>query len=122
MVELAVVIVIIGILAAVAIPLYLGQQAKANDSAAQQDLETMSQFIRGALEDEPDMPTLAWVGTSYSVNGEPGAALSPGVVFGGLSGTNMFDWCVDVTHPHGKVASVDGYRYSAKDGLEEGSC
>lgn len=39
LVELLVVIIIIGILAAIAIPLYLGQQAKAKDSAAQSDLK-----------------------------------------------------------------------------------
>jgi prepilin-type N-terminal cleavage/methylation domain-containing protein len=39
LVELLVVIIIIGILAAIAIPLYLGQQAKAKDSAAKSDLK-----------------------------------------------------------------------------------
>lgn len=39
LVELLVVIIIIGILAAIAIPLYLGQQAKAKDAAAKSDLK-----------------------------------------------------------------------------------
>lgn len=122
MVELLVVIIIIGVLAAIAVPLYLNQQAKSFDAVVQQDLETMAQSIRGALEDEPNMPPMTWSGRSYSIDGEQSGALSPGVVFGGLSGSDMYDWCIDATHPNGKVSSVDGYKYSAQAGLETGSC
>jgi type IV pilus assembly protein PilA len=122
MVELLVVIIIIGVLAAIAIPMYLNQQKKAADAVAKQDLTTMAQHIRGALEDEPNMPTLAWSGSSYTVSGESGGSLSPGVVFGGLSGTDMFDWCIDVTHPQGDVAATTGFKYAAQTGLEPGSC
>jgi len=122
LVELLVVIIIIGVLAAIAVPLYLNQQAKANDSAAQEDVRVMAQAIRGALETEPDLPGLTWAGRTYSVNGERGGTLSPGVVFGQMTGTSMYNWCVDVTHPNGKVAQSPGYKYSAEDGLEPGAC
>lgn len=122
LVELAVVIVIVGVLAAIAVPLYLDHQAKAHDAAAQQDLQVMAQSLRGALEDEPDLPTITWSGNSYLIDGDHAGSLSPGVVFGGLSGASMHDWCIDVTHPHGDVAASPGFHYSAQDGLEPGTC
>ena len=81
----------------------------------------MAQAIRGALEKEPNLPVMTWNGSTYSVNNELGGTLSPGIVFGALTGTSMYDWCVDVTHPQGKVAKT-GYKYSAVGGLEPGTC
>lgn len=122
LVELVVVIVIIGVLAAVAVPLYLNQQAKAYDASAKRDLTVMAQALRGALEKEPDLPALTTNGQEYSIDGVVQGSLSPGTVFGGLSGTTMHDWCIDVTHPNGRTAATLGFRYSAQAGLEEGSC
>ncbi|HYQ76874.1 prepilin-type N-terminal cleavage/methylation domain-containing protein [Cellulomonas sp.] len=47
--ELLVVIVIIGILAAIAIPLYLNQQARARDSAAQSDVSGLGREVQALL-------------------------------------------------------------------------
>ncbi len=47
--ELLVVIVIIGILAAVAVPLYINQQARARDSAAQSDVSGIGREIQTQL-------------------------------------------------------------------------
>jgi prepilin-type N-terminal cleavage/methylation domain-containing protein len=47
--ELLVVIVIIGILAAIAIPLYINQQARARDSAAQSDVSGLGREIQAQL-------------------------------------------------------------------------
>lgn len=47
--ELLVVIVIIGILAAIAIPLYINQQARARDSAAQSDVAGLGREIAAQL-------------------------------------------------------------------------
>src|SRR6478736_8079003 len=47
--ELLVVIVIIGILAAIAIPLYINQQARARDSAAQSDVSGIGREIQAQL-------------------------------------------------------------------------
>ena len=58
LVELLVVIIIIGILAAIAIPLYLNQQAKAKDSAAQSDLKNAQIAVANELVDNPDGSTL----------------------------------------------------------------
>jgi prepilin-type N-terminal cleavage/methylation domain-containing protein len=47
--ELLVVIVIIGILAAIAIPLYINQQARARDSAAQSDVAGLGREVQALL-------------------------------------------------------------------------
>jgi prepilin-type N-terminal cleavage/methylation domain-containing protein len=56
LVELLVVVIIIGILAAVAIPLYLNQQAKAKDSAAKSDLANIRVAVATYLVDHPTIP------------------------------------------------------------------
>ncbi|GIG36869.1 hypothetical protein Cpa01nite_22500 [Cellulomonas pakistanensis] len=50
--ELLVVIVIIGILAAVAVPLYLNQQSRARDSAAQSDVSGLGREVQAQLVTE----------------------------------------------------------------------
>ncbi|WP_296666864.1 prepilin-type N-terminal cleavage/methylation domain-containing protein [Demequina sp.] len=52
LVELLVVIIIIGILAAIAIPLYLNQQAKAKDSALKSDLKNAQIEVASSLVDD----------------------------------------------------------------------
>lgn len=49
LVEMLVVIVVIAILAGIAVPLFLGQRAKAHDAAAKADLRTLSQAIHWEL-------------------------------------------------------------------------
>ncbi|MFW7415196.1 prepilin-type N-terminal cleavage/methylation domain-containing protein [Demequina sp. SO4-18] len=53
LVELLVVIIIIGILAAIAIPLYLNQQEKAKDSALQSDLKNAQIAVATYMVDNP---------------------------------------------------------------------
>ena len=53
LVELLVVVIIIGILAAIAIPVYLGQQAKAKDSAAKADLANAKTSVVVKLVENP---------------------------------------------------------------------
>lgn len=53
LVELLVVVIIIGILAAIAVPLYLNQQNKAKDSAAKADLSTLRTNVAVALSEYP---------------------------------------------------------------------
>ena len=53
LIELLVVVIIIGILAAIAIPVFLGQQASARESAAQADLTTAKVAYVSFLVGEP---------------------------------------------------------------------
>lgn len=66
LVELLVVIIIIGILAAIAIPLYLNQQAKAKDSAAQSDLKNAQIEVANQLVDDPSGANVDLTGFSTS--------------------------------------------------------
>jgi type IV pilus assembly protein PilA len=89
LVELLVVVIIIGILAAIAVPLYLNQQNKAKDSAAKADLSTLRTNVAVAMSENPnatditlangtdgvDITTTGGTGTTTTV------ALSDGVTF-----------------------------------------
>lgn len=78
LVELLVVIIIIGILAAIAIPLYLNQQAKAKDSALASDLKNGQIEVASILVDDPTTPVTLDVLQAEFTN-------SPGVEFTALT-------------------------------------
>ncbi|MFV0633510.1 prepilin-type N-terminal cleavage/methylation domain-containing protein [Demequina sp.] len=100
LVELLVVIIIIGILAAIAIPLYLNQQKKAKDSATQSDLKNAQIEVASQLVEDPNMTTID----------KSTFATSPGTTFGNAeinpaAGT----FCIDATNDGGdvKTFSID---------------
>src|SRR3712207_4684484 len=68
LVELLVVVIIIGILAAIAIPVYLGQQNKATDSAAKADLGNAKTSLVVKMVEEPTTVVAAGA-TVQSVTG-----------------------------------------------------
>jgi prepilin-type N-terminal cleavage/methylation domain-containing protein len=124
LVELITVIIIVGLLAAIAIPLYLDQMKKGRDAAAKSDLNGIAKGIRVALdEDSGGTPTLTVSGRQVLLDGETVGSLSPGVVMGGLSWTSVDLWCVDLTHPGGDRAKTPGFKFEAPDGeSSEGQC
>lgn len=95
LVELLVVVIIIGILAAISVPLYLNQQNKAKDSAAKADLSTLRTNVAVALSENPGANTvaIAATGQEVTITATPAATgvnptkvkLSDGVTF--VSGT-----------------------------------
>src|SRR5690554_1967479 len=123
LIELLVVIIIIGILSAIAIPLFLNQQKKAQDSAAKADVSTIGKEIATYFVDSTTGPTVAQsaVGGEYTIDGDKIGNASDNVVLGTVNVTDSATWCVDVTNPKGDK-SVTGFRYSAAGGLEEGTC
>ena len=78
LVELLVVIIIIGILASIAIPVYLNQQGKAKDSAARADLANAKTALTVLLVENPATTVTApalvsSLVTSYSPSSTTGA-------------------------------------------------
>ena len=64
LIELLVVVIIIGILAAIAIPIFLGQQASARDSAVKSDIANAKTTLVAAMVASPTgaIPTLSAAG------------------------------------------------------------
>lgn len=67
LVELLVVIIVIGILAAIAVPMFVNQQAKAHDAAVKSDLTSFAKDFRAAMVDR-DWSTAPRIGFGYGDN------------------------------------------------------
>ena len=132
LIELLVVIIIIGILSAIAIPLFLNQRKKAEDSAAKADVAVLGKEVATYFVDNTSVALLAVTQTGatpprWSIAGGGLAAaldlgrVSNNVVAAKQTFVDRTTWCVSVTNPKGDKA-VTGYRYSAAGGLEELTC
>lgn len=115
---------IVGLLAAIAIPLYLDQVKRGHDAEAKSDLNAVAAGIGAAVaEDQTEAPLLVVSGDSVTLDGQTIATLSPGVVLGELQWVGADDWCIDATHPDGKHAASPGYKYEGPDGdTKAGQC
>lgn len=120
LVELLVVIIIIGILAAIAVPVYLNQQAKAKDSAAKSDLGNAKIAIASALVDSPNATSVK-LGSTDTPN-----ATAPEVAFTWSSGIKNpsttvaiqnGQFCIQATSAADKTFSVD-----ESGGITEAAC
>ena len=79
LIELLVVVLIIGILSAVAIPIFLGQQAKARDSATQSDVTSAKTSLLAMITADPTpshFPTSAAGITGFTASGKVQLMLS----------------------------------------------
>lgn len=121
--ELLVVIVIIGVLAAIAVPLYLDHSRKANDAAAQSDAVNLGTMVRAAY-DEGGSPDVTLDGNrTYLIGGEVAFGASPGVELVAFTGGDRETWCVQLRHPQGDKAASPGVRVDAKNGyVEHAAC
>ena len=129
LVELLVVMIIVGVLAAIAIPLLLHQRASAHDASTQADVSSLGKEIAAYYVDGGS-------GLALDLDVELGRAvlsddsgirtslpLTNGTARPTSGATSRLDderaWCVSLTDPAGDVQE---YRYTATDGLGEGTC
>lgn len=129
LIELLVVMIIIGVLASIAIPIFINQRAKAHDAATKADVSNLGKEIATYFVEDHGVAVLALT------NSAPGridltdgayttfARLTVGSSFptsGGYSNlTDPMGWCVALTDPRGSVGT---FKYTARDGLQAGAC
>ena len=112
LIELLVVVLIIGILAAVAIPIFLGQQASARDNAAKAQLTTAKTAIVAMLVATPS-PTAFPAGVDPTIPGLTKSADIPVTVTGSKAA-----FCITAKHKDG----VDTFAIDDKSAAMKGSC
>ncbi len=127
LVELLVVLVVVGVLAAVAVPVFLTQRAKAVDAVTQEDLSGVGRAVLAHFTDAgATAPAITLAGGAYRVGDEVVSRVADGVVVAGTdpgavdtTGWTASAWCVHLTNPSGAQRT---YRYSARAGLQAGAC
>ncbi|WP_346016279.1 type II secretion system protein [Cellulomonas endometrii] len=128
LVELLVVMIIIGILAAIAIPVFMNQREKARDTAARSDVSTLGKEIATYYVDAEDVLAAADVSTDgdqYTIDSEVIGNTSEGITAATLTpgGTTVVEasqnWCVELTYTGGTLGEVS---YSAAGGLANEGC
>jgi len=130
LIELLVVIIIIGILSAIAIPLFLNQRKKAEDAAAKADVSTIGKEVATWYVDGTGQVAVAGGGIAggiqYTVAGQNIGLSSKNVELAAITpaaGMTNANWCVSVKNLQGSAAGgFVGYKYSAAGGLQSGVC
>jgi prepilin-type N-terminal cleavage/methylation domain-containing protein len=112
LIELLVVVIIIGILAAIAVPVFLGQQAQAQNSAAISDLATAKVAVVSSLVSDPDGPDAFAAGAAPAELTDLGFPDSVAVVTAGR------DFCLEATSASTAVFSVG----AGSEGPTEAPC
>jgi type IV pilus assembly protein PilA len=107
LVELLVVILVIGILAAIAIPVFLNQRTKANESAMKSDLRNATTAVEAAVDKTG----------KYSLTTPTDLKPSKGVTLDYTS--NGLSYCIKASHVN---AGKPWYYDSVLDGVSQSSC
>lgn len=124
LVELLVVMIIIGILAAIAIPVFLNQQKKARDTSAKADVSTVGKAITSYYVDGTGALTFAaggdgWILSSGTTQVDTGKLSSGNTVATASNVASNSSFCVAI------VTSDTGADHTWKytqDGLAKGTC
>ena len=113
LIELLVVVLIIGVLAAIAIPIFLGQQAGARDSATQSDISNAKTALVALVVSGGPFPpagALTSVGSDFTVGADTKLTLAgdeAGFCISGYNATN---------------GSTNTYAADDKTGVAKGTC
>jgi prepilin-type N-terminal cleavage/methylation domain-containing protein len=129
LIELLVVMVIIGILSAIAVPVFLNQRNKAYDAAAKADVANIGREIATYFVDNAVAPTGLTVASSTTQNGTwtlattvtpaPSGAISRGVTAGNAIFTGApTTWCVSL---RSQSTGTPAFRYT-QAGPADGVC
>ena len=117
LIELLVVVIIIGILAAIAIPIYIGVQNSAKDAAVQSDLTNAKTAIVAFATANPTLTAIPANG--LSTYGYSGA--STDVVAIAYAGKNpRTNFCISTMRVGGTAAN-DTYRVTAEGNVAKGA-
>lgn len=126
LIELLVVMIIIGVLASIAIPVFLSQRSKAHDAAVKADVSNLGKEVATYYVEGTGPLSLTYTPGQISLSDGTYATFAR-LTVGSLppsSGAssnlnNPQGWCVALTDPQG---SGKTYKYSALNGLEPGAC
>ncbi len=91
--ELLVVIIIIGILSAIAVPVFLNQRVRAYDAAATTDIRNLAEFQEMYLSDVGGYGTIAQIQLV-----EPSMFVSPQVTLSVVSYDSVIGYCLSARH------------------------
>jgi type IV pilus assembly protein PilA len=126
LVELLVVMLIIGILAAIAIPVLISQRVKARDTATKSDVSRLGKEVATYFVDGTGTLTLTFASSPNTVTVKDGATvvttvlLSKGTTSATTTGLGSpTGWCVSLTNSN---SGQQTYQYSAANGLQTGTC
>jgi type IV pilus assembly protein PilA len=119
LIELLVVVIIIGILAAIAIPIYIGVQNSAKDSAVQSDLTNAKTAIVAYGTANPTATTIPSVAV-LSTFGYPGASTDATVISFALVNPKT-SFCIQ-TFRVGGTQAADGFMVKSDGNVTKGSC
>jgi type II secretory pathway pseudopilin PulG len=120
--------IILGVLATIAIPLFLTQRAKAHDTSTKADVTNVGKEIATLFVDgngattidfdvQPGKAVITAGGQDTIVNLTNGTAKPTSGAVSNLGDSET--WCVSLTDPKG---AVKAYNYRASSGLGEGTC
>lgn len=126
LVELLVVMIIIGILAAIAIPVFLNQRKKAAETSAKADVSTIGKEIATYYVDgNLALTVTTGTGTNvWSLKDSVPVEITNGKLSGKNTATgtatNSSTFCVSV-NPSASIAGAQTWHYN-QDGLASGAC